>query len=240
VAAIWFGCNNAARDIVGEWTVYQRERMVSLKLPSYVFSKFAVAAVLSLCQCAALLAIVHPVSELRGDFLTTLGILWMSSLVGAGMGLCASAVASTTEAAIAMLPLILLPMIALGGGIKPVSEMEGPVRMVAMAVPSRWALEANLLIEAKVDHTTEQHRKFGLEHCSDDDLTKNPNCQGKFDIAEARFPTHQADEVPGMPKPKPITIIPRTPLGESFAILGGMLVFWLTLVLGILKRRDIQ
>ena len=26
VAAIWFGCNNAARDIVGEWTVYQRER----------------------------------------------------------------------------------------------------------------------------------------------------------------------------------------------------------------------
>jgi len=34
VAAIWFGCNNAARDIVGEWTIYQRERMVNLKLPS--------------------------------------------------------------------------------------------------------------------------------------------------------------------------------------------------------------
>lgn len=39
VAAIWFGCNNAARDIVGEWIVYRRERTVSLKLPSYVFSK---------------------------------------------------------------------------------------------------------------------------------------------------------------------------------------------------------
>ena len=33
IAAIWFGCNNVARDIVGEWSVYQRERMVSLKLP---------------------------------------------------------------------------------------------------------------------------------------------------------------------------------------------------------------
>ena len=32
VAAIWFGCNNAARDIVGEWTIYKRERMVTLKL----------------------------------------------------------------------------------------------------------------------------------------------------------------------------------------------------------------
>ena len=42
VAAIWFGCNNAARDIVGEWTIYKRERMVTLKLLPYVFSKFAV------------------------------------------------------------------------------------------------------------------------------------------------------------------------------------------------------
>ena len=42
VAAIWFGCNNAARDIVGEWTIYKRERMVTLKLAPYVFSKLAV------------------------------------------------------------------------------------------------------------------------------------------------------------------------------------------------------
>jgi hypothetical protein len=32
----------------------------------------------------------------------------------------------------------------------------------------------------------------------------------------------------------------RTPLVGSFIVLGGMLVFWLSLVLGILKRRDIQ
>lgn len=29
VAAIWFGCNNAACYVVGEWSIYQRERMVN-------------------------------------------------------------------------------------------------------------------------------------------------------------------------------------------------------------------
>ena len=217
VAAIWFGCNNSARDIVGEWTVYQRERMVSLKLPSYVFSKFAVAAVLSLFQCAALLGIVIAISGLRADFVETLGILWISSLVGAAMGLCASALASTTEAAIAMLPLILLPMIALGGGITPVAKMKEPMRVIAMAVPSRWAMEANLLTEARAFHCPEKQH-----------ILEEGN-----DIAQRHFPDHDSPD-------GKVKKVERTPLVASFAVLGGMLVFWLSLVLGILKRRDIQ
>ncbi len=72
IAAVWFGCNNVARDVVGEWTVYQRERMVSLKLPSYVFSKLAVASALSLFQCLMLLAIVTFLCHLQGNFLANL------------------------------------------------------------------------------------------------------------------------------------------------------------------------
>ena len=226
VAAIWFGCNNSARDIVGEWTVYQRERMVSLKLPSYVFSKFAVAAALSLFQCGTLLGIVRAISGLQGDFLSTLGILWISSLVGAGMGLCASAIASTTEAAIAMLPLILLPMIALGGGITPVAKMKDPMRLkIAMAVPSRWAMEANLLTEAKrAYHSPEK------QHILEDD--NGPCING---ARESDIPSGTISRPIGRVKK-----VRRTTPAGSFAVLGGMLVFWLTLVLGILKRRDIQ
>ena len=217
VAAIWFGCNNSARDIVGEWSVYQRERMVSLKLPSYVFSKFAVSAALSLFQCLLLLAIVRSISGLHGDFAATLGILWMSSLVGAAMGLCASALASTTEAAIAMLPLILLPMIALGGGIAPVAKMKPEMRAIAMAVPSRWAMEANLLTEARAFHCPQ--RQHILEEAND--------------VAQRHFPDQDSPD-------GKVRKVVRTTLAGSVGILGGMLVFWLTLVLGILKRRDIQ
>jgi ABC transport system ATP-binding/permease protein len=224
VAAIWFGCNNVARDIVGEWTVFQRERMVSLKLPSYVFSKLAVAAVLSLFQCLTLLGIVTFFCDLRGDFLTTLAILYLSSLVGAALGLCVSARAPTTEAAIAMLPLVLLPVIALGGGLTPIEGMSAPMQQLAKVVPSRWAFEANMLLEAQEAHDQSIS------------AATNPERLG-CDIADMQFPKKQ-------PHCKVLQLgdsdYERTPLKTCFAVLGGMLVFWVGTSLVFLRVRDIQ
>ena len=38
LAAIWFGCSGTAREIVNEWPVYRRERMVGLSVLSYLSS----------------------------------------------------------------------------------------------------------------------------------------------------------------------------------------------------------
>ena len=147
VAAIWFGCNNAARDIVGEWTVYKRERMVTLKLVSYVFSKLAVLFALGVFQCLSLLGIVFLTLDLKSNFGLDLLILVASTLVGTGLGLCISAFARTTESAIALLPIVLLPIIALGGGMRQTYQIDSRVRWATDAVPSRWAFEANMLNE---------------------------------------------------------------------------------------------
>ena len=66
LAALWFGCSNAVREIVGEWPVYQRERMVNLKLGPYIASKLATLGGLCLFQCAILLAIAHFGIGLKG------------------------------------------------------------------------------------------------------------------------------------------------------------------------------
>ena len=149
VAAIWFGCNNAARDIVGEWTVYQRERMVNLKLPSYVFAKFTVLSALCAFQCLILLGIVYFSCGLKGNFIHAAGLLIVSSLVGAALGLAISARSPTTETAIALLPVVLLPIIALGGGIRAVYKMPKPTQWISYAVPSKWAFERNVVDEAR-------------------------------------------------------------------------------------------
>ena len=131
VAAIWFGCNNAVRDIVGEWTIYKRERMVSLKLPSYVLSKMAVAMLICVFQCIVMLAIVYLGCGLRGNFLLQLGVLLLSALVGVAIGLSLSAQAKTTESAIAFMPIILLPVIVLGGGLRPIFLLPKAVQVIA-------------------------------------------------------------------------------------------------------------
>lgn len=218
VAAIWFGCNNVARDIVGEWTVFQRERMVSLKLPSYIFSKLTIAAVLSLFQCATLLGIVTLMCSLQGDFLRTLGILYLSSLVGSALGLCISARASTTEAAIAMLPLILLPIITLSGGITPLNGMSNPMQQVAKVVPSRWAYEANLLVEAS------EHHGEPAEPPTRPIRGKIEKPPKPLDLADRSFPLE----------------LGRTSYNDSVAILAGMLVFWVVTSMIFLRLRDIQ
>jgi ABC-type multidrug transport system permease subunit len=147
VAAIWFGCNNAARDIVGEWTIYKRERMVTLKLLPYIFSKLAVLLALCIFQCGSMLAIVSLACGLRGNFLYDFIVLLLSSMIGAGLGLLISALSKTTESAIAMLPLVLLPIIALGGGMRAIYLMPKAGQVISAVIPSRWAFEANLLHE---------------------------------------------------------------------------------------------
>jgi ABC-type multidrug transport system ATPase subunit/pSer/pThr/pTyr-binding forkhead associated (FHA) protein/ABC-type multidrug transport system permease subunit len=147
VAAIWFGCNNAARDIVGEWTVFRRERMVTLKLAPYVLSKLAVLLLLAVVQCLSLLGIVYLSLGLKSNFALDLAVLVLAAMVGAGMGICISALAPTTESAIALLPVVLLPVIALGGGMRPAHLIDGRFRWLTDLVPSRWAYEANMLQE---------------------------------------------------------------------------------------------
>ena len=151
VAAIWFGCNNSARDIVGEWTVYKRERMVTLKLGSYVFSKLAVLFALGVFQCFSLLGIVYLALGLKSNFGLDLIVLVVSAMVGTGLGLCISAFSKTTESAIALLPIVLLPIIALGGGMRPIFQIDQKYRWITDAVPSRWGFEANMLHETGED-----------------------------------------------------------------------------------------
>ena len=233
VAAVWFGCNNAARDIVGETAIFQRERMVNLKLPSYVFSKMAVLALICIFQCGTLLTIVYVVSRLSGPFLPLLAVLTAASLVGASIGLLISALSPTTEAAIAFLPIVLLPFILLGGGIKPLHEMPQTAQWIAAVTPTRWGYEANLLEEAKSRNST---FKNDLEQKLLDCQSAVTQCQAcgrgsrnapakaaatETDIAAAAFPLSDG----------------RSSLSHSLQILGIFLGVFLILILATLSLK---
>jgi ABC-type multidrug transport system ATPase subunit/predicted component of type VI protein secretion system len=205
VAAIWFGCNNAARDIVGEWTVYRRERMVTLKLGPYVLSKLAVLFCLCVVQCVSLLAIVYFSLHLKSNFWMDLAVLVLSALIGSGLGLCISAFSRTTESAIALLPVVLLPIIALGGGMRPVYQIDDRVRWVTAAIPSRWAFEANLLQETGCDGWVVKAGRPAR-----DDLPDMTDPAQKQEYADRQRAAAQAIAAPVAVKGKvPATVPPR-------------------------------
>jgi ABC transport system ATP-binding/permease protein len=232
VAAIWFGCNNAARDVVGEWSIYQRERMVNLKLPSYVFSKFFVLVGLCIFQCLTLLTVVYFACGLRGSFVREATILIASSLVGAALGLAISARSSTTETAIALLPVVLLPVITLGGGIRAIYKMPVPARLMSYVAPSRWAFERNMIDEAKGHVCGYLPGPLRWDSC--------PSGGKGVDAATVQVPESitTVDDIRQPAAPTAGKSL-RYSFMESLGVLGVMLVVLLGCVLGFLKMRDI-
>jgi ABC-type multidrug transport system ATPase subunit/pSer/pThr/pTyr-binding forkhead associated (FHA) protein len=124
IISIWFGANNAIREIVSETPIYMRERLVNLKIPSYVFSKFTVLSGVALVQCLLFVGILVGLERLSGrDFLALVLILYLTSLCGITMGLACSALVNSTEKAMSILPLILIPQLLLSGFLKPVDDL---------------------------------------------------------------------------------------------------------------------
>jgi ABC-type multidrug transport system ATPase subunit len=241
VAAVWFGCNNAVRDVVGEWLIYQRERMVCLRLPSYVFSKLFVLSAICFVQCLLMLVIVYPVCNLQGSFWKLAFVLWLTSLVGASIGLFISSApfCKTTESAIALLPIVLLPAIGLGGGIRALHEMSPAAMWASNLVPTRWAYEANVVEEA------EQRKETG---CVRIDGTTG-KCVYQSDTAERSMPTYTAvrfgagesgeDIIEGVPENQHGDLH-RSGFRRCIIALAAMFLTFVTGVLVSLKSRDIH
>ncbi|MBM3323761.1 ATP-binding cassette domain-containing protein, partial [candidate division WOR-3 bacterium] len=116
LAAIWFGATNSCREIVSELSVYRRERMVNLKIVPYILSKAFVLSVFLLVQCLVLSVIVKlMVGQLPGSILGHTAVLTLGGIAGSAMGLLISALLSSTEGAMGLVPVTLIPQVLFAG-----------------------------------------------------------------------------------------------------------------------------
>ena len=149
ISALWLGTSNAIREIVSEQSIYLRERMVGVGIPEYVLSKFAVLACLSVVQCILLIGMTNIFIGIRAGFAGIFGVLLLAAWVGCGLGLLLSSLVRSQAAAQALVPLSILPMVLLGGGIVSLPQIKLDVaKVVTYTMPSRWAYEALVQLES--------------------------------------------------------------------------------------------
>jgi ABC-type multidrug transport system ATPase subunit len=140
MTAVWFGCSNAARELVKERAIYLRERMVNLGLLPYVLSKVVVLAAIALVQCVLLLVILDAWFGVPGSPGLLLGGMLLASLVGILLGLALSALVGSADRAMTLLPILLIPQVLFT--IPAVQmDMKGPAGLVARAMPTWWAYD---------------------------------------------------------------------------------------------------
>jgi ABC-type multidrug transport system ATPase subunit/pSer/pThr/pTyr-binding forkhead associated (FHA) protein len=156
VTSFWFGCNNAAKEIVKERAIYTRERDFNIKVVSYYCSKFLLIMLFSGVQVLVLAGIVKLWCDPPGAFAGQCLLLSCLAAAGVALGLLISAVAPTEEMAITLIPVAILPQIILSGVIAP---LDGLSKFLAQAfISAYWG---NRGLDALL--TADQARQAGVE-----------------------------------------------------------------------------
>jgi ABC-type multidrug transport system ATPase subunit/pSer/pThr/pTyr-binding forkhead associated (FHA) protein len=140
LTAVWFGCSNAARELVKERAIYLRERMVNLGVVPYVLSKVVVLAAFALLQCVLFLVILDSWFGVPGSWELMLGGMMLAALVGIALGLALSALSGSADRAMTLLPILLIPQVLFTSPAVQM-DMQGPAGIVARAMPTWWAYD---------------------------------------------------------------------------------------------------
>ena len=150
ITAAWFGCINASREVVKEAPIYRRERMFDLNIGSYIVSKLVVLALLGFVQCAVLLAVVHHSIHIPGNRLIVFLLLFLCSIASSSLGLAISALASTQDRAVALVPLVLIPQVLFSELVIPEALKSRLVQILENLMLVHWSYKGMLGATAAV------------------------------------------------------------------------------------------
>ena len=168
LVAVWFGTSIAAREIIRERAVYNRERMVNLGLLPYVGSKLLVLSFIVGLQVVLLFVFLKffdlvELMKMPGNIIEQMFIMLLTGMVGIALGLFISSVVKTSEMATSLVPLILIPQIIFSGL---VGVPQGLSRAVGLIMPATWAFDS-------------MKRSSGLDTLQPEGALKNSENQGK-------------------------------------------------------------
>ncbi|MFY0535428.1 ATP-binding cassette domain-containing protein [Nannocystis pusilla] len=160
LVAVWCGILCSARELTKERAIYRRERLANLRIGPYLLAKFVVLAAVCLVQSVVLLTVLAlkvdfsaavtiftadgPESVMRGVaglgfFGSMLVTTFLSSLSGLGMGLLLSSTSRTSDRAMSVVPLVLVPQLLLALALVSLPAGLAPLSYLTSA---RWAMEA--------------------------------------------------------------------------------------------------
>ena len=140
--AIWLGVASAAREVVKERGLVEREFDVGIRLDAYVLAKAVVLFALNFVQVLLLWLVVtalRPLGIGGAGALELLAIAVLTAWASTAMGLAVSCAARTVDQAAGAVPLLLMPQLLLAGGLIPLAQMPRIVSSIADIAYARWA-----------------------------------------------------------------------------------------------------
>jgi ABC-type multidrug transport system ATPase subunit/pSer/pThr/pTyr-binding forkhead associated (FHA) protein/ABC-type multidrug transport system permease subunit len=145
LAASLVGMFAAAFELVRERAIYRRERMINLRLRTYLGSKMIVLSGFAALQVLALLVVVALRVQVPFDGIILPGplelyiTLLLTTIVGILLGLFISAIAANSNSVIYIVLFAVFVQIIFAGVF---FELPGAARAISFLTPTRWSVEA--------------------------------------------------------------------------------------------------
>ncbi|MBH0777541.1 FHA domain-containing protein [Nocardia bovistercoris] len=148
LGACFMGATLTVRDLVGERTIFQRERAVGLLPSSYLLAKIAVFSITAFLQSAVLVGITLVGKKPPGagsvipsgsaELYLDIALTAVCCVV---FGLLLSSLAKSNEQVMPMLVVMIMVQLVMAGGLIPVTGRPG-LEQVSWLFPSRWGYAA--------------------------------------------------------------------------------------------------
>ncbi len=147
IGACFVGAANAVRELVKERAIYRRERAAGLSAGIYLLSKIMILGLITGVQSVLLVVIGLAGRQMPAHGAITSPLLELMvamaalAIVSMAMGLCVSAVVSTSEKTMPLLVLLSLAQVILCGALVALPGNVG-LEQLAYPAPSRWGMAA--------------------------------------------------------------------------------------------------
>jgi ABC transport system ATP-binding/permease protein len=140
--AIWLGVASAAREVVKERGLVEREFDVGIRLDAYVLAKALVLFALNIVQVFLLVLVVtalRPLGIGQNGLLELFALAVLTAWASSAMGLAVSCAAGSVDRAAGAVPLLLMPQLLLAGGLIPLAQMPRVMSALADVTYARWS-----------------------------------------------------------------------------------------------------
>ncbi|MEI6032832.1 MAG: ATP-binding cassette domain-containing protein [Verrucomicrobiae bacterium] len=154
ISTLWFGCGNAAQEIVKELPMFRRERLIGLGRHEYLLAKFLSLAGITAMQSLLLYGVMQlGATGIGGAPAWQVAALAATSFASVGLGLTISSFSRTILQAVMLVPLVLIPQILFSGFTPPAGEMKPGPYFLSRAMPSaatQAVMDVSLLWNKKI------------------------------------------------------------------------------------------
>jgi ABC transport system ATP-binding/permease protein len=177
IATLWFGCGNAAQEIVKELPMFRRERLIGLGRHGYLLAKFLSLARITVVQSLLLYGVMQLCTGgIGGAVAWQIPGLVLAACAAVGIGLAISAWAKSVLQAVMVVPLVLIPQILFSGFMPSAGDMKAGPYFTSRLVPSsavQSVMDTSLFWQKKISGSMRVDYPSAFSNLNRDKSLKN-------------------------------------------------------------------